>query len=96
MLLLILILILILIFILILPNNTNATTIIAQQVMIKMLNEKGDLKMSNNLESLTSNGNALQSFVAAQVNDLSPSVALDINASLLKQEGVIRTPQVIA
>ena len=52
--------------------------------------------MSNDLESLTTNGNAFQSFVAAQVDDLSPSVALDINASLLKQEGVIRTPQVIA
>ena len=43
-----------------------------------------DFKMSNDLESLTSNGNAFQSFGAAQVNDPSPSVALDINAGCLK------------
>ena len=42
-----------------------------------------DLKMSNDLESLTSNGNAFQSFGAAQVNDLSSSVALDINEGCL-------------
>ena len=30
-----------LLLILLLPNNTNATTIIALQVMIKMLKEKG-------------------------------------------------------
>ena len=30
-----------LLLILVLPNNTNATTIIALQVMIKMLKEKG-------------------------------------------------------
>ena len=41
--------------------------------------------MSNDLESLTSNGNAFQSFGAAQVNDPSPSVALDINAGCLKR-----------
>ena len=40
--------------------------------------------MSNDLESLTSNGNAFQSFGAAQVNDPSPGVALDINAGCLK------------
>ena len=39
--------------------------------------------MSNDLESLTSNGNAFQSFGAAQVNDLSSSVALDINEGCL-------------
>ena len=33
-----------------------------------------DLKASNDLESLTSNGNAFQSLGAAQVNDLSQSV----------------------
>ena len=32
---------LMLLLILVLPNNTNATTIIALQVMIKMLKEKG-------------------------------------------------------
>ena len=42
-----------------------------------------DLKMSNDLESLTSNGNAFQNFGAAQVNDLSPSVALDLKLSYL-------------
>ena len=41
--------------------------------------------MSNDLESLTSNGNAFQSFGAAQVNDLSPSVALDINEGCLSK-----------
>ena len=55
-----------------------------------MLKEKGAslaliFKMSNDLESLTSNGNAFQSFGAAQVNDLSPSVALDINAGCLSK-----------
>ena len=45
-----------------------------------------DLKMSNDLEFLTSNGNAFQSFGAAQVNDLSPSVALDINAGCLSKK----------
>ena len=44
-----------------------------------------DLKMSNDLESLTSNGNVFQSFGAAQVNNLSPSVALDINAGCLSK-----------
>ena len=37
-----------------------------------------DLKISNDLELLTSNGNAFQSLGAAQVNDLSPSVTLDL------------------
>ena len=42
-----------------------------------MLDEKGEfstsiLKISNDLESLTSNGNAFESLGAAQVNDLSP------------------------
>ena len=55
-----------------------------------MLKEKGAslaliFKMSNDLESLTSNGNAFQSFGAAQVNDLSPSVALDINEGCLSK-----------
>ena len=44
-----------------------------------------DLKMSNDLKSLTANGNAFQRFGAAQVNDLSPSVALDINAGCLSK-----------
>ena len=51
--------------------------------MIKMLNEKGASLES--LESLTLNDNAFQSFGAAQVNDLSPSVALDINAGRLSK-----------
>ena len=55
-----------------------------------MLKEKGAslgliFEMSNDLESLTSNGNAFQSFGAAQVNDLSPSVALDINEGFLSK-----------
>ena len=54
--------------------------------MIKMLNEKVcfsfDLKMSNDLELLTSNGNAFQTFGAAQVNDLSPSVAFNLKLGL--------------
>ena len=41
--------------------------------------------MYNDLESLTSNGHVFQSFSAAQVNDLSPSVALDINAGCLSK-----------
>ena len=41
--------------------------------------------MSKDLESLSSNGNAFQSFGAAQVNDLSPSVGLDINAGCLSK-----------
>ena len=51
--------------------------------MMKMLNEKGASLES--LESLTLNDNAFQSFGAAQVNDLSPSVALDINAGRLSK-----------
>ena len=43
-----------------------------------------DLKISNDLESLTSNGNAFQSFGAAQVNDLSPSVTLDLKLGCLR------------
>ena len=39
--------------------------------------------MSNDLESLTSNGNAFQSLGAAQVNDLSPSVTLDLKLGCL-------------
>ena len=41
--------------------------------------------MSNVLESLTSIGNAFQSFDATQVNDLSPRVALDINEGCLSK-----------
>ena len=41
------------------------------------------LKISNDLESLTSNGNAFQSLGAAQVNDLSPSVTLDLELGCL-------------
>ena len=41
--------------------------------------------MSSDLQSLTSNGNAFQSFGAAQVSDLSPRVALDINAGCLSK-----------
>ena len=41
--------------------------------------------MSNDLESLTSNGNAFQSFDATQVNDPSPRVALDINEGGLSE-----------
>ena len=54
-----------------------------------MLNEKVrfnfDLKMSNDLELLTSNGNAFQSFGAAQVNDLSPIVAFDLKLGYLSK-----------
>ena len=44
-----------------------------------------DLKTSNDLESLTSNGNAFQSLGAAQVNDLSPSVTLDLKLGCLSR-----------
>lgn len=64
-----------------------------------MLNEKGlfnfDLKISNDLEFLTSKGNAFQSLGAAKVNDLSPSVTLDLNLGCLSKR-VSRASQVIA
>ena len=41
--------------------------------------------MSSDLQSLTSNGNVFQSSGAAQVSDLSPRVALDINADCLSK-----------
>ena len=44
-----------------------------------------DLKISNDLESLTSNGNAFQRLGAAQVNDLSPSVTLDLKLGCLSK-----------
>ena len=41
--------------------------------------------MSKDLESLTSNGNAFQSFGVVQVNNLSPSVALDLKPGCLSK-----------
>ena len=41
--------------------------------------------MSDDLESLASNGNTFQSFGAAQVNDLSPSVAFDLKPGCLSK-----------
>ena len=50
-----------------------------------MLNEKGEFLTSNDLESVTSNGNAFQSLGAAQVNDLSPSVTYDLKRGCLSK-----------
>ena len=83
---------LLLIIILMLPNNSTMLMLLWYCAAGYDKNAKGkrcvfsfDFKMSNDLESLTSNGNAFQSFGAAQVNDLSPSVALDINAGCLSK-----------
>ena len=41
--------------------------------------------MSKDLESLTSNGSVFQSFGVAQVNNLSPSVALGLKPGCLSE-----------
>ena len=83
---------LLLILILVLPNNTTMIMLpwycaagYHKNAKRKRCVFSFDLKMSSDLESLTSNGNAFQSFGVAQVNDLSPSVVLDINAGCLSK-----------
>ena len=89
-----LLLILILILILILPNNTTVPNKCYYGYCAAGYDKTAkrkrcvftfDLKMSSDLQSLTSNGNVFQSFGAAQVSDLSPRVALDINADCLSK-----------